>query len=47
MIFARILFKHKETFKFPCTKQLILLYRRINCSVQKKTIFCTRYFLSV
>jgi len=26
----------------PCTKDCILLYKRINYSVQKKTIFCTR-----
>ena len=25
-----------------CTKQLILLYKRINCFVQKNVFFCTR-----
>jgi hypothetical protein len=26
----------------PCTKDCILLYKRINCSVQKIVFFCTR-----
>jgi len=25
-----------------CTEQLYLLYKRINCSVQKNAFFCTR-----
>jgi hypothetical protein len=29
------------TLKISCTKDCILLYRRINCFVQKIAIFCT------
>ncbi|SHE27952.1 hypothetical protein SAMN05444405_1015 [Bacteroides luti] len=46
MIFARILFKHKETFKIPCTKQLILLYKRKQSFVQD-IFYHSKYLLEI
>jgi len=34
--------KAGEYFISSCTKQIYLLYKRINCFVQKITFFCTR-----
>jgi len=31
-----------RSFMLCCTKQIFLLYKRINCFVQKNAFFCTR-----